>query len=197
MKHKSIFFSLSLIFSSFCLSAQELPKEVVWQEIEGVNVPIPPQTHPRLYVRSSDLPALKERLKTPQAQQTLSLMKELSKDRTPAEEAAVTNRGFRYYYEMRGVTSRVQLQALDYLLEGDKRLARRAITAMLDTLQRASFGTRSDLSRASGAMLITGAMVYDWCYDQMKSSEKQAYIKEFIRLAKSMECGYPPRNNQP
>ena len=31
-------------------------------------------------------------------QQTLSLMKELSKDRTPAEEAAVTNRGFRYYY---------------------------------------------------------------------------------------------------
>ena len=197
MKHKSIFFSLSLIFSSFCLSAQELPKEVVWQEVEGVNVPIPPQTHPRLYVRSSDLPALKERLKTPQAQQTLSLMKELSKDRTPAEEAAVTNRGFRYYYEMRGVTSRVQLQALDYLLEGDKRLARRAITAMLDTLQRASFGTRSDLSRASGAMLITGAMVYDWCYDQMKSSEKQAYIKEFIRLAKSMECGYPPRNNQP
>ena len=197
MKHKSIFFLLSLIFSSFCLSAQELPKEVVWQEIEGVNVPIPPQTHPRLYVRSSDLPALKERLKTPQAQQTLSLMKELSKDRTPAEEAAVTNRGFRYYYEMRGVTSRVQLQALDYLLEGDKRLARKAITAMLDTLQRASFGTRSDLSRASGAMLITGAMVYDWCYDLMKSSEKQAYIKEFIRLAKSMECGYPPRNNQP
>lgn len=111
MKHKSIFFSISLIFSSFCLSAQELPKEVVWQEVEGVNVPVPPQTHPRLYVRSSDLPALKERLKTPQAQQTLSLMKELSKDRTPAEEAAVTNRGFRYYYEMRGVTSRVQLQA--------------------------------------------------------------------------------------
>mgnify|MGYP001524452376 CR=1 FL=1 len=113
MKHKSIFFSISLVFSSFCLSAQELPKEVVWQEVEGVNVPVPPQTHPRLYVRSSDLPALKERMKTPQAQQTLSLMKELSKDRTPAEEAAVTNRGFRYYYEMRGVTSRVQLQALD------------------------------------------------------------------------------------
>lgn len=197
MKHKSIFFSISLILSSFSLSAQELPKEVVWQKVEGVNVPIPPQTHPRLYVRSSDLPVLKERMKTPQAQQTLSLMKELGKDRTPDEEAAVTNRGFRYYYEMRGVTTRVQLQALDYLLDGDKRLARRAITAMLDTLQRASFGTRSDMSRASGTMLITGAMVYDWCYDQMKSSEKQAYIKEFVRLAKSMECGYPPRNNQP
>lgn len=115
MKHKSIFFSISLILSSFSLLAQELPKEVVWQKVEGVNVPIPPQTHPRLYVRSSDLPVLKERMKTPQAQQTLSLMKELGKDRTPDEEAAVTNRGFRYYYEMRGVTTRVQLQALDYL----------------------------------------------------------------------------------
>ena len=73
MKHKSIFFSISLILSSFSLSSQELPKEVVWQKVEGVNVPIPPQTHPRLYVRSSDLPVLKERMKTPQAQQTLSL----------------------------------------------------------------------------------------------------------------------------
>ena len=197
MKHKSIFFSISLILSSFSLSAQELPKEVVWQKVEGVNVPIPPQTHPRLYVRSSDLPVLKERMKTPQAQQTLSLMKELGKDRTPDEEAAVTNRGFRYYYEMRGVTTRVQLQALVFFWEGNNPFSGRPITAMLDTLQRASFGTRSDMSRASGAMLITGAMVYDWCYDQMKSSEKQAYIKEFVRLAKSMECGYPPRNNQP
>ena len=88
MKHKSIFFSISLIFSSFCFSAQELPKEVVWQEVEGDNVPIPPQTHPRLYVRSSDLPALKERLKIPQAQQNTLSYEKLSKDRTPAEEAA-------------------------------------------------------------------------------------------------------------
>ena len=36
MKHKSIFFSISLILSSFSLSAQELPKEVVWQKVEGV-----------------------------------------------------------------------------------------------------------------------------------------------------------------
>lgn len=42
MKHKSIFFSISLILSSFSLSSQELPKEVVWQKVEGVNVPIPP-----------------------------------------------------------------------------------------------------------------------------------------------------------
>ena len=180
------------------LPAQELRKEVIWQDMDGVNVPIPPQEHPRLYLRASDIPALKERLKTPQAQQTLATLRQLSKDRTPEEEAAEPKHDFRYYYKMRGVTSRVQLQALDYLTNGNKRQARRAITAMLDTLRTTNFTNRGgDLTRASGAMLMVGAMVYDWCYDQMKEHEKQAYIQEFIRIAKTMECGYPPRDNQP
>ena len=98
---------------------------------------------------------------------------------------------------MRGVTSRVQVQALDYLVYGDKKQARSAITAMLDTLQNVNYGTKGDLSRASGVMLTCGAMVYDWCYDQMKESEKKAYIESFTRIAKTMECGYPPRNNEP
>lgn len=68
---------------------------------------------------------------------------------------------------------------------------------MLDTLQNVNYGTKGDLSRASGVMLTCGAMVYDWCYDQMKESEKKAYIESFIRIAKTMECGYPPRNNEP
>lgn len=74
---------------------------------------------------------------------------------------------------MRGVTSRVQVQALDYLVYGDKKQARRAITSMLDSLQHTNFGTKQDLSRASGVMLMCGAMVYDWCYDQMKESERK------------------------
>ena len=68
----------------------------------------------------------------------------------PEEEAKVKDRGFRYYFEMRGVTSRVQVQALDYLVYGDKKQARSAITAMLDTLQNVNYGTKGDLSRASG-----------------------------------------------
>lgn len=124
-------------------------------------------------------------------------MRKLGVDRTPAEEAQETDRGFRYYFKMRGVTSRVQTQALDYLVYGDKKQARSAITAMLDTLQNVNFGTKQDLSRASGVMLMCGAMVYDWCYDQMKDTEKEAYIDAFVRIAKTMECGYPPRNREP
>ena len=190
-----------LILFSFCvlttMSAQK-SSEVTWQKMGDVTVPIPPKTHPRLYLRSSDIPELQERLKHPEIQKTISSIKKLGKDRTPEEEAkAPAKDGFRYYAEMRGVVSRVQLNALNYLTTGDKKEARIAITAMLDTLQNTNFGQKGDLSRASGQMLMNGAIVYDWCYDQMKDSEKEAYIESFIRIAKTMESGYPPKRNEP
>ena len=195
MKH----FFLTLI--SFCvltaLPAQN-NSEVTWEKMGEVTVPIPPKTHPRLYLRSSDIPELTERLKHPEIQNTIARIKKLGKDRTPEEEAkAPAKDGFRYYAEMRGVVSRVQLNALNYLTTGNKKEARIAITAMMDTLQNTNFGKKGDLSRASGQMLMNGAIVYDWCYDQMKDSEKKAYIESFIRIAKTMESGYPPKNNEP
>ena len=93
---------------------------------------------------------------------------------------------------MRGVTSRVQVQALDYLVYGDKKQARSAITAMLDTLQITEQRRFVACQRCDAHCV----MVYDWCYDQMKEPEKKL-IESFIRIAKTMECGYPPRNNEP
>lgn len=182
----------------FCLASNAQKRnEVTWEKLDDVLVPIPPQTHPRLYVRSAHLPDLKKRVEHPQVKEVLATLRKLGVDRTAEEEAKVTDRGFRYYFEMRGVTSRVQVEALEYLVSGDKKIARKAITTMLDTLQNVNYGTKGDLSRASGVMLMCGAMVYDWCYDQMKPAEKKAYIDSFVRIAKTMECGYPPHNNEP
>ncbi|WP_300794117.1 heparin/heparin-sulfate lyase HepB [uncultured Bacteroides sp.] len=198
MKRRSIIMLLSFhFFLGGGLSAQT-KSTVEWREVSGVEIPVPPSEHPRLYLRSSDIPELKQRLKNPEIVKTIKKMEKLSKNRTPEEESkAPAKSGFRYYAEMRGVTSRVQLDALDYLVSGDKSVARKAITAMLDTLRNTNYGTKGDLSRASGSMLMCGAMVYDWCYDQMKDSEKKAYINEFVRIAKTMECGYPPKNTEP
>lgn len=198
MKHTFILLTLCICSFFNNIYSQELSKEVTWCNMDGVSVPIPPKTHPRLYIRPNEISELKERLQTPEAQQTIAVLKELSKPRTAIEEKAEgENRGFRYYYKMRGITSEVQLQALDYLVNGKKEQARKAITAMLDTLKNTNFGIEKDNSRASGAMLMVGAIVYDWCYDQMKKTEKEEYINSFIRIAQTMECGYPPRDNQP
>lgn len=187
-----------LSLGTVILSPVRAADKVEWKNVNGVEVPIPPTVHPRLYLRSSDIPELRERLKNPEIKKTIAKIQKLGVDRTPEEEAKAPDRsGFRYYAEMRGVTSRVQLEALDYLLNKKKSVARKAIVAMLDTLRNTNYGKKGDLSRASGQMLMCGAMVYDWCYDQMKDSEKKAYINEFVRISKTMECGYPPKNTEP
>ena len=142
---KSILFITSFFLCVFCLKSNAQPSrpEVTWENMEGVTVPIPPQVHPRLYVRSADLPDLKKRMEHPHVKEVLATLNKLGKDRTPEEEAKVKDRGFRYYFEMRGVTSRVQVQALDYLVYGDKKQARSAITAMLDTLQNVNYGQKA------------------------------------------------------
>ena len=152
MKRRSIIMLLSFhFFLGGGLSAQT-KSTVEWREVNGVEIPVPPSEHPRLYLRSSDIPELKQRLKNPEIAKTIKKMEKLSKNRTPEEEAkAPAKSGFRYYAEMRGVTSRVQLDALDYLVNGEKSVARKAITAMLDTLRNTNYGTKGDLSRASGA----------------------------------------------
>ena len=187
-----------LSLGTVMLSPVHAADKVEWKKVNGVEVPIPPSVHPRLYLRSSDIPELRERLKNPEIKKTIAKIQKLGVDRTPEEEAKAPDKsGFRYYAEMRGVTSRVQLEALDYLLNKKKSVARKAIVAMLDTLRNTNYGKKGDLSRASGQMLMCGAMVYDWCYDQMKDSEKKAYINEFVRISKTMECGYPPKNTEP
>lgn len=187
-----------LSLGAVILSPVRAADKVEWKKVNGVEIPIPPTVHPRLYLRSSDIPELRERLKNPEIKKTIDKIQKLGVDRTPEEEAKAPDKsGFRYYAEMRGVTSRVQLEALDYLLNKKKSVARKAIVAMLDTLRNTNYGKKGDLSRASGQMLMCGAMVYDWCYDQMKDSEKKAYINEFVRISKTMECGYPPKNTEP
>lgn len=163
----------------------------------SVCLPDPPPEHPRLYVRKNEISDLKAKMLTKEGRKILSLMNKIGLDRTPDEEAAEQDRGFRYYAKMRGVTMRAQLHALQYLVHKDKSEARTAITEMLDTLKKTNFPTKNDLSRASGAMLMVGSIVYDWCYDQMTSDERQAYIKEFVRIAGTMESGYPPKRNEP
>ena len=197
MKLKFLSGLVLLIVSSFCFAQERDEKKVVWAEVDGVTVPLPPKEHPRVFVRAEEIPALKLKMEHKAGKKILKQLKEASIPRTPEEDAAEKDRGFRYYAKMRGITSKVQLQALEYLVNGDKAQAREAITSMLDTLKRTNFGTKNDLSRASGSMLMVGGMIYDWCYDQFTPEERQAYIKEFVRICHTMECHYPPKRTEP
>ena len=49
-----------------------------------------------------------------------------------------------------------------------------------------------DITRDMGEVIVTGAMVYDWCYDDMTSADKEFFIAHFKKVAYTKEIGYPP-----
>ena len=156
-----IMLAAAVLISAVTFAQERKQNEVVWKEMNGVTVPLPPTEHPRLFVRSWEIPALKGKMEHAEGKNILKKLRKASVPRTAEEEAEEKDRGFRYYAKMRGVTSQVQLQALEYLVNGDESQARAAITSMLDTLKKTNFGRKNDLSRASGAMMMVGGMVYD------------------------------------
>ncbi|MGL4293043.1 MAG: heparin/heparin-sulfate lyase HepB, partial [Bacteroidales bacterium] len=164
-----------------------------WGEYNGVSMPMPPKNvHPRLYIQEYEIPALKAKLKRPEAKKLLAQLEEMKKDWKPEDIPA--KKDFRFYFSQKGPTVRAFMDALEYLLNGNKTKGRNAIKVMLHEMQTIDLPHQNhgDLTRAWGLMLTNGAMVYDWCYPLMSESNKKAYIKEFMRIAQNMECGWPP-----
>ena len=168
----------------------QTPKGLEWKEFEGVMMPIPPKAHPRLYLRAEHVTELPQRMKDPALQKVWGELNRLQDDPKPKDKPEKVD--WRYYFDSRGLVTRIELKALNYLVSKDKKLAREAIVLAIDTLEKAEYPHISDISRAIGRLMISGSMVYDWCYDQLTTDEKTRFVKAFVRLAEMLECGYPP-----
>jgi heparin/heparan-sulfate lyase len=77
-------------------------------------------------------------------------------------------------------------------LDPDPDFGRQIVAEALDTMQGSHFPERRDISRPIGRTMVAGAVVYDWCYKLLREDQKQAFIEQFIRLGKRLECHYPP-----
>ncbi len=152
-------------------SALTSETKMQWQESNGVRIPVPPAEHPRLYLRAEHVAQLPRRLKDPVLQRAVEGLQAQAR---------------------RSPQSKVEWDAIQYLVTHDERLGRATIEAALPLLQKCELADRMDACRETGRMMVTGAIVYDWCYGLLTADEKQAFIKELVRLAKTQECGYPP-----
>jgi heparin/heparan-sulfate lyase len=155
-----------------------------WQEMDGIRIgdpkrdesrlgtlPVPPAEHPRLYLRAEHVAQLPHRWKEPMLQRAVEGLQGQAK---------------------RSPQAKVEWDAIQYLVTHDEKLGRATIEAVLPLLQKCVLADRQDACRETGRMMVTGAIVYDWCYSLLTADQKQAFIKELVRLAKTQECGYPP-----
>ena len=145
--------------------------KVQWTLVDGTRLPVPPAEHPRLYLQAEHVADLPARLRHPVLQPAIQRL-QAQAERSPQW--------------------RVEWDALQYLATHDAGLGRRVIEAALPLLQKCELANRQDACRETGRMMVTGAMVYDWCYPLLTPEQKQAFIQELVRLAKTQECGYPP-----
>lgn len=145
--------------------------EIRWEMKDSILIPVPPSDHPRLYLRSQHASQIKERFNDP------DLVSVVEKIKSQASQS---------------LQLKIEWQAIQYLGSLDKSKGREIIDSTLYLLKNTQLPEMGDAARYTGRIMVTGAMVYDWLYPLTTASEKEAFIKEFIRLAHTLECGYPP-----
>ena len=153
------------------VAALAVGAETGWQDLEGTRIPVPPVEHPRLYLRAEHVAELPQRLKHPMLEPAVVRLREQARN---SEQM------------------RVEWDAVNYLVSRDTQLGRATIGTALRLLRDCELPDIQDGCRVTGRMMVTGAIVYDWCYELLSADEKQAFIAELVRLAKTLECGYPP-----
>lgn len=144
---------------------------------DKISVPSIPAGHPRLYLLSSDLPALRKKISDPQFAQEWAVIRF-------SRTEPVTN-------------------ALHHLLvpnEKDRATGQDtcslAINESLEALGRVSEKKNDQV------LFMTefhqGAIVYDWCYSSLSAEQKAAFIAHFKRLASGFDSpGYPAPPSSP
>ena len=157
-----------LLASGLLLSGSALP----WITYDGVSIPVPPAEHPRLYLRGGDVPELQRRTTHPTLKPVWERLQAIGRD-NPARA--------------------VEADAIRYLLTEDADLGRRTAAAALKLLEETRFDMKQqDVTRPIGRLMVTGAVVYDWCYPVLTADQKKAYIERLYYWAKNLEHGYPP-----
>lgn len=135
-----------------------------------MSIPQVPQGHPRVYVRPDDLPAIRAKLADPSFARRWQVVQEQAQTAPPGQTsgASICN-------------------AFVYLLTADRLAGRKAIDQTLQVLHEC------DDTRVFDQPFHWGACVYDWCYDLLTGDEKQAFIRQFKRIAGLGQSHYPPR----
>lgn len=154
----------------------------------------PAGVHPRLFVRSGDLAEIRSNLHRGELASPADVWNRIvstaagtaaNNGSLAAPPAGGTN------YDA-SILTIIKDNAMLYLIDGNSAAAQKAITYMDNYIT--TFVPAFHDSRNIGNVILTAAIVYDWCYDHsgLTSAIKLNWRKKVVEIAGSMEIGYPP-----
>lgn len=148
--------------------------------------------HPRLFVTKDDIPALKEKLKKPFYTTTYNNFKSLAAQ----DINGLLPENNSCYSKHTAVGNALQARAFMYLLgEVDKSHARKTVDELKNLLATVTFSISGDTTyntRNTGTVMVTAALVYDWCYDVMNYDDREYILRRLNEMNTDTEAGWPP-----
>lgn len=192
---------LFLLCFGFSLSGQQTVRkidasrlvEIVYpplteREGKDLQLPVPPDEHPRLFFRKADVPRIRAKSDHPLMKNCWETLRQQAKyqtDGTLVRENSIHN------VDMQ-VIQAIEARAFLYAFEGDRTCGNEAIDFLFNLHNSLIINPeKPDVCRDIGRVILTTALVYDWCHDLIKEDEKASLIAVMESLATEMEVKWP------
>lgn len=169
------------------MTVQSYVPQQVPSAAENYSLPFEVPSHPRLLINHSELSRIRKQMNHPA---NVPHWKELKKYAVKPYLRKL-NPNVEIGYE-RTYLRIVRDKAFYYLVTGDKKVGQEAVRLMKEYISIVEFGNILDVTRETGETIYSASLVYDWCYNLIDKDDKTIFRKNMMRLARTMECGWPP-----
>lgn len=197
---KYIFFSfLFLSMTYFSVSAQTIRridptrlKNIVYppltqREGKDLQYPLPPDEHPRLFFMKKDIPAIRAKFVHPLMNTCWQKIESQANYSTDGNLSIDTI----HNVDLK-ILEAIEARAFLYAFTGDVEKGKQAVDYIFNLNNTLIINPKKpDVCRDMGRVILSTAMVYDWCYDLLIPDEKQSLINIMESLATGMEIKWP------
>jgi heparin/heparan-sulfate lyase len=162
----------------------------VLTEREGkeLNIPIPPNEHPRLFFRKNDIPGFRNKMNNPLMADCWNRIVE---NATIQTDGILPQNGENHNMDIQVLNS-IEAKAFLYAFQGNQSAGMNAIRAVLNYNKTLVIDhKKADVCRDIGRVILTNAIIYDWCYHLINIQEKQLLINWMESFGKQLEIEWP------
>ncbi|MDD3588414.1 MAG: heparinase II/III family protein, partial [Thermoguttaceae bacterium] len=152
---------------------------------------VPPNEHPRVWVRAEHLQKVKANLDTDENRPVWEAIKKEALNK-PRKLLSYSIDNQKAMSSLTHYVRNLEHKAFYYLMTNDEKIGRQVVDEMLVFLDKVQFGNVLDITRERGSAIYAASLVYDWCYPLLTEKEKRTTEKNLLRLAREMEISWPP-----
>jgi hypothetical protein len=158
------------------------------REGKGLDIPVPPGEHPRLFFRKLDIPALKGKMSHPLMTECWERIVQNAAVQT---DGKLTLEGMKHNMNTR-VINAIEAKAFMYAFTNNLKDGKGAVEAVENYNKTLVIdANKADVCRDIGRVILTNAIVYDWCYDIISLQDKKWLIARMENLGKQLEIIWP------